>query len=267
MNIFKESPIPLYYQIQTILRGKIEGGEYAPGDSIPTEDELVKSYRVSRITVRKALSLLENQGLIERKRGKGSFVKKGRKNLFRPMKLSGMIEDIIAMNVETKVKLIDFKLINPPSEIQRCLDLKETDKALKIERIRMVKGLPFSYAVSYVRPDAGAALHPQDLKIHPLYEVLEKKCNVKIRKGFQVIEATLADSKIASFLDVMTGTPLLRITRTVYDAKGVPLEHNTILYRSDRYQFAVNLIREKDESIRRWDVIGNNPKRAAASIS
>ena len=71
---FKDRSIPLYYQLETILREKIRSGEYPPGDPFPTEDQLVQSYRLSRITVRKALSALEKDGLIDRKRGKGSVV-------------------------------------------------------------------------------------------------------------------------------------------------------------------------------------------------
>ena len=254
MNGFKDQSIPLYYQLETILREKIKSGEYGPGDSFPTEDQLVQSYRLSRITVRKALSALEKDGLIERKRGKGSFVTE-RQGHLEPMKLTGMIEDIIAMGVRTKTKIVNFDLVHPPRKVMEQLKLGEDQKALRIERIRTIRGLPISYTLSYIPSDLGEKISIRDLTTRPLLNVLEKECRVRIGRGIQVIEATVADSRIASLLDVMTGAPLLKIERTVFDTKERPVEYLTILYRSDRYHYTVELIRKKTESTPRWDYL------------
>jgi len=134
---FKDPSVPLYYQLETILREKIKTGEYRTGDPFPTEDQLVQSYRLSRITVRKALSALEKDGLIERKRGKGSRVTEGRGHL-EPMKLTGMIEDIIAMGVKTKTKILSFDIVHPPRNVAERFNLSEDGKTLRIERIRTI---------------------------------------------------------------------------------------------------------------------------------
>ncbi len=254
MNGFKDRSIPLYYQLENILREKIRLGEYRPGDPFPTEDQLVQSYRLSRITVRKALSALEKDGLIERKRGKGSRVTEGQGHL-EPMKLTGMIEDIIAMGVKTKTKIITFDSVHLPKKVAERLSLSEDEKALRIERVRTIRGLPISYTLSYVPSDLGKKVSIRDLTVHPLLNVLEKECRVKIGRGIQIIEATIADSRIASLLDVMTGAPLLKIERTVFDMKERPVEFLTILYRSDRYRYTVELVRKKTESKARWDYL------------
>jgi len=251
---FKDRSVPLYYQLETILREKIKSGEYRPGDAFPTEDQLVQSYQLSRITVRKAISALEKDGLIERKRGKGSRVTEGQGHL-EPMKLTGMIEDIIAMGVKTKTKIITFDFVHIPKKVAEQLNLNEEEKALRIERVRMIKGLPISYTLSYVPSDLGKKISIRDLTVHPLLNVLEKECRVSIGRGIQIIEATISDSRIASLLDVMTGAPLLKIERTVYDKKERPVEFLTIFYRSDRYRYTVELIRRKTESKTQWDYL------------
>ena len=251
---FKNRSIPLYYQLENILREKIKSGEYRPGDPFPTEDQLVQSYRVSRITVRQALSTLEKDGLIIRRRGRGSFVTEGQVHL-EPMKLTGMIEDIIAMGVKTKTRIINFDFVHPPKKVTESLKLDEDAKVLRIERIRLIKGLPISHTISYLPSDLGKKISIKDVTFQPILNILEKKCGVRIGRGFQIIEATVADSRIASFLDVMTGAPLLKIERTVFDIKNRPVEYISILYRSDRYHYSVELVRKRSESKAQWDYI------------
>jgi len=251
---FKNRSIPLYYQLENILREKISSGEYRPGDPFPTEDQLVQSYKVSRITVRQALGALEKDGLITRSRGRGSFVTEGQVHL-EPMKLTGMIEDIIAMGIKTKTRIINFGFVHPPKKVAESLKLNENDQVLRIERIRLIKGLPVSHTISYIPPDLGKKISIKDLTIQPILNVLEKKCKVRISRGFQIIEATVADSRIASFLDVMTGAPLLKIERTVFDVRERPVEYISILYRSDRYHYSVELVRKRSLSKGSWEYI------------
>lgn len=254
MTYFKDRSIPLYYQLETILREKINSGEFSPRDLFPTEDQLVQSYHVSRITVRQALSALEKDGLITRRRGKGSFVTEGRIHL-EPMKLTGMIEDIIAMGIRTKTKIINFGLANPSKKIAERLKLSEDTKVLRIERLRLIKGSPVSYTISYLPPDLGKKISIKDLTFQPILNLLENKCKVRIGRGTQIIEATIADSRVSSFLEVMTGAPLLKIERVVFDIKDRPVEYILILYRSDRYHYTVDLVRKRSESKIGWDYI------------
>jgi GntR family transcriptional regulator len=249
---FKDRSIPLYYQLENILREKIRSGEYGLGDSFPTEDHLVRAYGVSRITVRQALSALEKDGLIARSRGKGSFVTEGKGHL-EPMKLTGMMEDIIDMGIKTKTKIINFGFVSPSKKVTESLRLDEDSKVLRIERIRLIQGAPISYTIGYIPPDLGRKINIKDLTVHPILNLLEKKCKVRIDRGSQIIEATVADSRVASLLEVMTGSPLLKIERTVFDLSGRPVEYISILYRSDRYHYSVDLIRKGSESKGRWD--------------
>ena len=251
MNGFKDRSIPLYYQLENVLREKINSGEVGPGDPFPTEDQLVHAYKVSRITVRQALAAMESDGLIIRRRGKGSFVAEQPIQI-EPMKLTGMIEDILARVGRMTTKIVNFGFVHPPRRVGDILKLREAAKVLRAERIRLMKGSPISYTLSYVPPDIGKKLTIRDLSSLPLIDVLEQKCKINIAKGKQIIEATIADSRMASLLDVMTGAPLLKIERTIFDAKDRPVEFLSILYRSDRYHYTVDLIRKRTQRRPRW---------------
>lgn len=172
---------------------------------------------------------------------------------FEPTKLKGRIEEILAMSSETKTRILSFEFVHPPGRVREQLSLNENAKVLRIERIRFIKGQPISYTISYIPSDLGEKIKIRDLAIQPLMNVLEEKCKIRIVRGSQVIGATLADSRVASFLEVMAGFPLLKIERVAFDARKRPVEYISILYRSDRYHFNVDFTRRRSELKSRWD--------------
>jgi GntR family transcriptional regulator len=169
------------------------------------------------------------------------------------LKLTGMIEDIIAMGTQTRTRILNFGFVHPPKKVRENLGLKENAKVLRIERIRFIKGQPISYTVSYIPSDLGSKINIKDLIVQPLMNILEDKCKIKIVRGSQVIGATLADSRVASLLEVMAGFPLLKIERVAFDTRKRPVEYISILYRSDRYHFNVDFTRKRLESQAQWD--------------
>ena len=175
---------------------------------------------------------------------------------FEPTKLTGMIEQIIAMGTKTRTRIVNFGFVHPPKKVREDLGLNRDAKVLRIERIRFIKGQPISYTISYIPSDLGEKINIKDLVVQPLMNVLEDKCKIKIVRGSQVIGAALADSRVASFLEVMAGFPLLKIERVAFDSRERPVEYISILYRSDRYHFNVDFIRKRSESRTQWDYAG-----------
>jgi GntR family transcriptional regulator len=171
------------------------------------------------------------------------------------MKLTGMIEDIIDTGLKTRTIILNFGFVHPPNKVGENLKLNAEAKVLRIERVRLIKGQPISYSISYIPSDLGEKISIKDLTVQPLLNVLEDKCGMKIVRGSQVIEATLADSRVASFLEVMIGAPLLKMERVVFDSRSRPIECISILYRSDRYHYNVDFIRRRSEAEARWDEI------------
>jgi len=172
---------------------------------------------------------------------------------FEPTKLTGMIEDIIARSTQTRTRILSFGFVHPPKKVRENLGLNENTKVLRIERIRFIKGQPISYTISYIPSDLGEKINIKDLVVQPLMNVLEDKCKIKIVRGSQIIGATLADSRVASFLEVIAGFPLLKIERVAFDTRKRPVEYIVILYRSDRYHFNVDFTRKRTELKTQWD--------------
>ena len=252
--MLKNEAIPLYYQLETILRKRISSGELARGDLLPSEKALAKEYNLSRITVRQALSSLESDGLIVRKRGKGTFVSKKHTYLESP-KFTGFIEDLISMGIRTKSKILDISMVEGPQNIQEHLELEVGTQLFRIEKIRLVEGSPFSYVLNYLPPDIGQKIKKEDLIAKPLLMILEDDLGIKATEAVQSIEATIADTHVASLLGIRVGDPLLKGERTVFDVNHRPVEYVSVLYRADKYFYTVNLRRKRSDSSVGWKAV------------
>ena len=252
--MLKKEAIPLYYQLETILRKRISSGELARGDLLPSEEALAKEYNMSRITVRQALSSLESDGLIVRKRGKGTFVSKKHTYLESP-KFTGFIEDLISMGIRTTSKILDISMVEGPRNIQEHLELEVGTQLFRIEKIRLVEGSPFSYVLNYLPPDIGQKIKKEDLIAKPLLMILEDDLGIKATEAVQSIEATIADTHVAPLLGIRVGDPLLKGERTVFDVNHRPVEYVSVLYRADKYFYTVNLRRKRSDSSVGWKAI------------
>jgi len=251
--MLRDKAIPLYYQLETILRKKITSGDYSPNTPLPSEDALAEEYEVSRITVRQALSSLEQDGLVIRQRGKGTFVSEKADTLELP-RFTGSIEDLILMGKRTKTKVIESSWIDPSDIIRERLKVKD-GKVLRIEKIRHIEGDPFSHVFNYLPPELGNKLPIDLVKSKPMLMILEDELGVRANEAEQSVEATIADATDASLLDIRVGDPLLKAERTVYDVKGNPVEYVSVVYRADKYAFTMKLKRKRTDKSIGWGAV------------
>ncbi len=252
--MLKDKALPLYYQIETILRRKILSGEFEPGSYLPSESALRKEFDVSRITVRQALSLLEQDGLIIRQRGKGTFIPESVETVRAP-RLTGSIEDLITMSKQTETKVLDVFLTEPPDHVKERLKLGFSEKVLRIKKIRLVDGEPLSYIQNYLPPDIGNKINPDDLKTKPLMMILEDDLGITLSEANQTLEATIADAEVTPLLEVRVGDPLLKAERTIFDTNRQPVEYVTALYRADKYFYSIKLKRKRSKTSVGWKAI------------
>jgi GntR family transcriptional regulator len=251
--MLRDKAIPLYYQLETILRRRIVAGEFALHTPLPSEEALGQEYNVSRITVRQALSYLELEGLIVRRRGKGTFVIEKALPVETP-KLTGSMEDLILMGIQTSTKILEFSLFDAPEWLRERLELENGAAQLyRIEKVRSIDESSFSYVINYLPPHIGEKIKVEDLRIKPLLMVLEENLGIRVNEADQTIEATVADAHVASLLDIRVGDPLLKVERTVYDGKGKPVEYVSVLYRADKYLFKVKLKRKRSRHSVGWE--------------
>lgn len=253
MQMLRDKAIPLYYQLETILRRKILSGDYKPDSPLPSEDMLAEQYQVSRITVRQALSSLEQDGLVLRQRGKGTFVSEKVGDFGLPL-FTGSIEDLVLMGIRTSTEVLATDWIDPPDNIREKLQLK-SDQVLRIEKIRSIEGGPFSHVFNYLPPDIGEKVPAELVTQKPMLMILEDELGIRATEADQLVEATIADAEIAPMLDIRVGDPLLKAERIVYDNKSRPVEYVSVLYRADKYAFSVKLKRRRKGGSVGWGAI------------
>ncbi|MBI4468683.1 MAG: GntR family transcriptional regulator [Acidobacteria bacterium] len=254
---FENRKVPLYYQLESILREKINSGEWTEGHQVPTESELVGQYGVSRITVRQALASLADEGLVSRIQGRGTYVTK-RRPIKGAIRLTGFLEDLMAMGIETKVKTLEFKKLSAGVQEAEQLGVVPGDSIWQIKRVRFVKETPYSYIVSHLPEAIGDRITADELTHGSLLKLLEDKLGIRLGDASQMINAALADGYISGLLRTKVGAPLLSIERRVSGIDGRPVEFVRTLYRADMYCYSVKLTRGPHEVGTGWHYqIGN----------
>lgn len=238
--ITKNSPVPIYLQIAQVIRGQIINEEYKVDDKIPTEEELVKRYGVSRMTARNAVSQLVNEGLVCRVHGVGAFVsrEKLKRNLNR---LTGFYEDMKELGYKPSSKVLLKERRRPNQREQIALGLTKEQEVFYISRIRMVDddpvGLQSMVVPVYRVPD----LDQINLSNTSFYTYLEEK-NLAIEKAEQRMEAVNAPN-ICKEIGLEDTTPLFFFERVSYTEEQEPIELLDSYFRGDFYSYYITLYR------------------------
>lgn len=241
-NIHALSPTPLYTQIREILRQRILDGTYLPHQQMPSESELIKAFRVSRITVRQALGDLQRAGLIFKIHGKGTYVSKPK--AFQNIgQLQGFGEAMSRMGYETFSQVVSIKTLAAGKTVGPKLKLKEREPITELRRLRYLNREPISLDVSYLPKTIGDRLAKEDLAHRDIFLILEDDYGLALGQAELQIEAMLADEALARLLKVEAGAPLLRIERLTFTAAGTPLDYEHLYYRGDAFQYRLRIER------------------------
>ena len=228
---------PLYYQLSENLRAMIEES-MQPDQRLPSENELMALYDVSRNTVRMALDTLEKQGLIYRMKGKGTFVASERMR-YGLYYLTSFTEEMIQRGMRPSSKIVSFERTLPKSKVMQNLQLQAGQEVFAVERLRMANDEPYALTVSYIPCHMVPNLESEDLAVGSLYEVLENKLSYRIKYAEQVIKPTVATEYEAELLGIERGSPLLLVEGITFLLDGVSIEYYKLLYRGDRYEFTI----------------------------
>jgi GntR family transcriptional regulator len=256
--------IPMYYQIFEKIYTEIREGLYQDGDLIPSESELCKKYEVSRGTVREALKLLLQEGFLVRKQGKGTFVSHSKiEQDFQ--KLMGFTELMRMHNKKAKAKILEMTVKNPSKRIQKLLKIPESQKIVKIQRLRFGDNEPLIIERSYFIHELFKPLLECDLENHSIYELLSSETKVRLGTATQSIEAVVAGPAECELFSVNHGSPLLLIKRSIETEDGAMFEYSEDMYRSDKLKFFINTDpyhgRDQDPYISPLSLIENHSEK------
>lgn len=245
-------PLPLYHKIYMVLHEQIVEGMFPADEPMPSEHELAAQFKVSRITIRRALDRLVQDGMIARQRGRGTFPTI--KRTARPLKtnISGLLENLLAMGLNTKVSLLEFGYVQATDDVAEKLEIPRGAQVQKAVRVRRHDGKPMSFLTTYVPEAIGRTFDAQDMKTKPLLSLLEKS-GVRVTAADQTITARLADARVAPHLEVEIGSPLLAVSRVVRDQQDRPVEYIRALYRPDLYEFQMSMSRKVGADAMLWE--------------
>jgi GntR family transcriptional regulator len=235
-SLERGTAVPMYRQVADVLRSRIVSGDYAADMLLPTERELMSSYDISRVTVRLAMDLLENQGLIVRHRGKGTFVAPRRVRHDLSV-LSGFYDTLSAQGVEPTTTLEAYRIVE--GRDAEVLGLPY-ERVVYVERTYVVEQEPIAIVRAVLHPRA-ATIGRELAALHPNYAILTTLLNFVVDRADVAIRAKLPDAAIAAGLGIGPAEPVLVLDRTSYALGDVAIEKSQFFIRSDRYEFALAL--------------------------
>jgi GntR family transcriptional regulator len=243
-----DSPsLPTYYLIKNLIKKRIMDGAYPLGTKIPSEMELSEEFEVHRLTARHALTLLVQEGYLERFRKRGTFVSKRVKE-FAGLEFRGFFGDLFDHVARFKAKKVEI-LEEPPPEV--VADLFQLDpkkeRVAVIKRVRFLGQSPAAYTVSYLPLDLGRRLNKEDLYRMSLLRIFREKLHIPLGEAFQTIELSMADRHIAEALKIPLGGQILLIQRTFFTKDGKPFDFVQSFYRGDKFRFFVRFRYDDEE--------------------
>ncbi|MBT2678920.1 GntR family transcriptional regulator [Bacillus sp. ISL-35] len=239
--IDKNSPIPIYHQLEEYIKSQIESGELKPDEAIPSERVYAEQFKISRMTIRQALTNLVNDGYLYRHKGKGTFVnqKKVEQHL---QGMTSFTEDMKERGLTPGSRLVSFEIIPASRKIADTLHLGEHTPLFEIKRVRLADDAPLALETTYLPANLAKGL-TEEIINHSLYKYIEEKLSLTIHEATQEIEAAIAKEHELPLLEIDKGSPVLLIHRTSYLKDGTPFEYVKSAYRADRYKFVHSMQR------------------------
>ena len=232
--------LPAYRRIQATIRKQIEDGRLKPGDTVDSERELAKIHSVSLMTARHALAELEREGLVERRRGSGTFVAPPKLQF---NKLMSFTEQMSSRSMSAHSRVLYCTVIRGEHDVSARLGLAAASRLLMIERMREAGGEPFALETCYLSADSYAGIAQAQLERGSLFSTLEHDYDTQLAYADEDVDATTADPKAADLLAVSRGAPLLRIRQTIFSTHGKAVLYVLGLYRSDRHVLHIRRFR------------------------
>ena len=236
---------PKYYILKKVLEEKIENEEFPAEEPIPSERELMEMYQVSRITVRKAVDELVNEGYLYKIQGKGTYVKTDERssNLFA---ITSCTEDVVRMGMKPTKKVMVAELVYANAKRAKALEITQEERVFMLGRILFADQEPLNYTVTFLPEKVFPGIDRHSFDRESLYQVLQEEYGVRLTKARRTIEAILARDEVAEYLDIEEGSPIILfrcVTYGIVNGKEIPVENFKCYYRTDKFKFYIDQVR------------------------
>ena len=236
-TISRASPVPLHIQIRNVLLRQIEDGRLEPGAQIPRERELGERFGVSLAPVRQALLDLAKEGYLHRVQGRGTFVRQTKVEQKIAI-LSSFTESLRAEGVEGTVRVLRQQATTAPERIRSALRIR-AKRVLLIERLASLDEEPLALLRAYLPLSVVPDLASNPIDGQSLYAVLAQTYGIELTRAESIIEVTRCDPAESELLGIAAGSQALVVESVTFDADDCPAEFSRVIYRADRFRFAL----------------------------
>jgi len=239
-KIYKDSPLPLYYQLKQIIINMVESRELKENDKLPTENELCKQFSISRTTTRQALKELVNEDYIYVIQGKGTFIspKKFQQELLNFYSFTDEMEKI---GRTPTTLVLEFKIIETDNKVAQVLKINQNDKIYKFIRVRLADNEPMILETTYIPYDLFPGISREDLESNPLYAILVGRFHTVFTKAEETFRSTLLNEGEAKKLNYIKGGPAILLERITYNNYNRVIEYTKSVTRGDKFKYHVIL--------------------------
>lgn len=239
-NIDKTIPVPLYYQLLTIIKENIEKGVWKPGQTIPTEIELMERYGISRSTTRQAILALVNDGYLRREKRRGTIVASPTGRMRFIGSLISFSEEMNSKGISHYSRILDQKLLSANPNIARKLGLNIGTAVYYLKRVRYVSDQPFLIDEHFIPHSLCPGIEEKYKENTSLYHLLKTEYQFNLHHGQIEFEPIAPPSQeVIDLLEVEFTTSLLYVERIVYSEKNVALDYFSATIHG---KFAIDVI-------------------------
>lgn len=253
-QLVEESGVPLYYQLVGIIKRSITAGILKPGDLLPSEAEICEIYHVSRSTVRQALGALETEGLVYRRRGKGSFISNPKLKR-RLDNLYSFSNDMKQQGLSPRSQILAFEKIEPSIDLLKSLTLsRHSELVYKIVRVRVADEEPLLLETTFVPEKFCPFIEREMLETDSLYRILRERAMLNPVYAVETYEPVIIKKNEAEILKCKAGMCGYFVVRTSYLETGEVFELTQSLVRGDRCRFEVELYKDSVNFLRKVNI-------------
>jgi GntR family transcriptional regulator len=248
----KNSVFPLYLQLAERIQEAIQKGTYREGEKIPTEQELMKRYGVSRVTVRLAMRELLRRGRIIRKQGMGTFVRK--KTFTQNIdEIFGFFPSLVRRGLNPILRVLEYEFIAPDDEIHKILELAEGDWVLRMVRQYILEKSIVMIGQVYIPRTIAEHWTPAEAAQKNTFRLIEENAGMAIAFSDLKITAVSAKGRLAKWLECPKGSPLLQIRRVACALDHRPLEYAIFYFPAEAYEISTRIWSGEKDGLKIWE--------------
>lgn len=237
----KSIPVPLYFQLKSLLLEEIKKNEYPVDSLIPTEKEISEMFQISRTTVRQAITELVQAGWLYRIKSKGTFVARVKIKQDFIKRLEPFNEQIARTGRVPSTQLLAFEVVDMPEHVAEVFGAAPGTKAIYLHRRRCADGDPIVTVETYLPYEACSFILKHDMTNESMYNVLATREGTRICRVNRILEAVAANVRDVERLDMVRGKPVHLFKTIGYNQMNEPIEYSIARYRGDRNKFEIDL--------------------------